>query len=72
VGFVTIRGQIIYPSTTESATTAVPFSKRVLVIDPRLIAASAAVLVIALLLWWLRRRHHRTLHRLETQPTPNP
>jgi hypothetical protein len=72
VGFVTIHGQVIYPATTESATTEIQFSKRVLVIDPRLIAASAAVLVIAVLLWWLRRRHHRTLHRLETQPTPNP
>jgi hypothetical protein len=56
VGFVTIRGQIIYPSTAASATTEIQFSKRVLVIDPRAIALLTAALFLAFLLLWLRRR----------------
>jgi hypothetical protein len=72
VGFVTIRGQIIYPSTAESTTTEIQFSKRVLVIDPRAIALLAAALVLVLLLWWLRRRRHRTPTASATPLTPNP
>ena len=72
VGFVTIRGQIIYPSTTESATTEIQFSKRVLVIDPSAIAVIAAVLLTAFLLWWARRRRHRTPRPSATQLTANP
>jgi hypothetical protein len=72
VGFVTIRGQIIYPSTAESTTTEIQFSKRVLVIDPRAIALLAAALVLVFLLWWLRRRRHRTPTASATPLTPNP
>jgi hypothetical protein len=71
VGFVTIRGQIIYPSTAESATTEIQFSKRVLVIDPRAIAVIAIVLFLVFLQWWLRRRR-RTPSASPTAPTPNP
>ena len=60
VGFVTIRGQIIYPATAESATTEIKFSKRVLVIDPRAIGAFMAVPFHVYLQWWLRRRRRRT------------
>jgi hypothetical protein len=71
-GFVTIRGQIIYPSTAESTTTEIQFSKRVLVIDPRAIALLAAALVLVFLLWWLRRRRQRTPTASATPLTPNP
>jgi hypothetical protein len=63
IGFVTVQGQVVYPATTESATTAVTFSKRVLVIDPRLIVV-VGVLVLASLGWWLlHRRRHRLAGR---------
>jgi transposase len=68
VGFVTIRGQIIYPPTTDSATTEIRFSKRVLVIDPRAIAMLAGVLVLAILAWWSRRR--RSMRPLSNLVTP--
>jgi LPXTG-motif cell wall-anchored protein len=59
IGFVTVRGQVVYPSTTESATTEITFSKRVLVVDPLLVFVVAGVLALAFAGWWVRRRRRR-------------
>ncbi len=72
VGFVTIHGRIIYPSTTESATTEIQFSKRVLVVNPLAIAVIIAVLVLAFLQWWLRRRRRRAAGPPAILLTPDP
>ena len=62
IGFVTIRGQVIYPATTEAATTEVAFSKRVLVVDARAIVVLVGLLALAFLGWWWRRRRRSRAH----------
>jgi hypothetical protein len=56
IGFVTIRGQIIYSATVGSETTEIEFSTRVLVVDPRLIVGLALVALLAIVGWWRHRR----------------
>lgn len=63
VGFVRLRGQIVYPSTTASATTAAVFSKRVLIIDPRVIIAIAGLLLAGASWAGVRLRRRRAQRR---------
>lgn len=61
LGFVEVRGQIIYPSVTGSATKEVAFSKRVFVIDPWVIIVAAGLLLGGVFLGWVRHRRRRAL-----------
>jgi hypothetical protein len=63
VGFVQLRGQIIYPSVTGSATAEVAFSRRVFVIDPWLILVAAGLLLAGALLGWFRQRRRHSRRR---------
>lgn len=72
VGFVTIQGQIVYPSVTGSATTGVTFSKRVLVIDRLVIILAAGLLLTGAFLAWFRHHRRRVLRRSAASRTPAP
>jgi len=72
VGFVQIRGQIIYPSATGSATTQVTFSKRVLVVDPWVSVVAAVLLLAGASLGGLGYRRWRARRRLAALRTPTP
>jgi hypothetical protein len=63
VGFVELRGQIIYPSAAGSATAEVAFSKRVLVVDPWVIIVAAGLLLLGVFRVWVRHRRRRALRR---------
>jgi hypothetical protein len=71
VGFVTLRGQIVYPSVTSSATTQTAFDKRVLVIDPWVLVAVAILLLFVAFRVWLAYRRRNARRRSESLPTPS-
>lgn len=72
VGFVTLQGQIVYPSLTGAATTGVTFSKRVLIIDPWVIIVAAGLLVTGAFLARFRYHRRRKLRRSAASRTPAP
>ena len=58
IGFVTIKVHIIYPDATEVATKELVLTKRVLVVNPIVLAVLFAA-TGATLAWWLRRRRRK-------------
>jgi len=72
VGFVTLQGQIVYPSAKGSATTEVAFSKQVLVIDPWVIIVAAGLLLAGAYFLGLRRHRRRVRRRSAASRTPAP
>ena len=67
VGFVTLKVHILYPDVTEAATKEVVLTKRVLVVDPIVLAVILAAVVV-LLAWRIRRRRRR--RRVLRGPAP--
>ena len=70
VGFVTMQGQIVYPSVTGSATTEVAFSKRVFVIDPWVIIVAAGLLLAGAFLLGVWRHRRRVRRRSAASRAP--
>lgn len=72
VGFVSLKGQIVYPSATGSATKEVAFSKRVFVIDPWVIIVAAGLLLAGAFLSGIRRHRRRVRRRSAASRTLAP
>lgn len=58
IGLVAMKVHIIYPDKTDTTTTEIVLTKRMLVINPRAIMIVGALTALAVC-WWLRRRHRR-------------
>ncbi len=72
VGFVTVQGQIVYPSETGSTTTEVAFSKQVFVIELWVIIAVAVLLLGGIVLLAVRGRRRRLRRPSAAVRTPEP
>jgi hypothetical protein len=66
IGFVHMQVRIVYPTTTETATTEILFTRSVLVIDP-LVFVVLAILVLVVI--WRRLRAGRRRRAARRQPT---
>jgi hypothetical protein len=74
IGFATIQIRLVYPTTTETTTTDIVLTRKVLVIHPIALAALAALTLFATLLIARRRNRDQPApsHQTHPQPQDNP
>ena len=72
IGFVRVRGQIVWPTADQSSTKQVVYEGRVLVVAPWVVVAAAAVLLAVVLLAVVRLRRRRRTATVPAEPSRHP